>query len=143
MIEKMRIKYQRMRFLFLFGKKKSKHSHIYGPFSIIKPNEFIFGRNLSINDYVYINASGGITLGENVSLSAGSKLISTKLNSLVMSEHINAKIIVGDNVQVGAGAIILPGVTITNNVIIGAGCIVSKSITEPGIYVGIPAKKIK
>ena len=143
MIEKMLIKFQRIRFLFLFGKEKIKSSNIYGPFSIIKPDKFIFGRNLSINDYVYINASGSITLGDNVSLSAGSKLISTKLNSLSMSEHVNAAIIIGDNVQIGAGAIILPGVTITNNVIIGAGCVVSKNITQSGIYVGIPAKKIK
>lgn len=38
---------------------------------------------------------------------------------------------------------IMAGVTITDNVIIGAGSIVTKSITEDGVYVGIPAKRIK
>lgn len=49
---------------------------------------------------------------------------------------------VGNNVFIGARAIILPNVRICDNVFIAAGACVSRSITEPGIYGGVPAKKI-
>ena len=47
-----------------------------------------------------------------------------------------------DNVFVGAGAIILPKVKVCKGTIIGAGSLVTKSITEPGTYVGSPCLKI-
>lgn len=47
-----------------------------------------------------------------------------------------------DNVSIGSNATILP-VHIASNVVIGAGSVVTKSITEPGIYAGNPAKKIR
>ena len=49
---------------------------------------------------------------------------------------------VGNHVSIGTNATILP-VTITDHVVIGAGSVVTKSIMEPGIYAGNPAKKIK
>jgi len=50
--------------------------------------------------------------------------------------------ILGDNVFVGAGAKIKNNVWICSNVIIGMGAVVVKDITEPGTYVGCPARKI-
>ncbi len=44
---------------------------------------------------------------------------------------------------IGANASILPRINVCSDVIIGAGAVVTKDITEPGTYVGIPAKKIK
>ena len=49
---------------------------------------------------------------------------------------------VGNNVSIGSNATILP-VEICDHVIIGAGAVVTKNITESGVYVGNPAKKIK
>lgn len=49
---------------------------------------------------------------------------------------------IGNHVSIGSNATILP-VTICDNVVIGAGAVVTKNITEPGAYVGNPAKKIK
>lgn len=46
-----------------------------------------------------------------------------------------------DSVSIGSNATILP-VSICSNTVIGAGAVVVKNITEPGIYVGNPAKKI-
>lgn len=52
------------------------------------------------------------------------------------------KIDIKDNVFIGHGAIILPGVTIGPNVIVGAGSVVTKNIPEGVIAVGNPAKPI-
>ncbi len=47
---------------------------------------------------------------------------------------------IGNHVSIGSNATILP-VSICNNVVIGAGAVVTKNITEPGVYVGNPARK--
>lgn len=49
---------------------------------------------------------------------------------------------IGNKVSIGSNASILP-VNICDNVVIGAGSVVTKDITEPGVYAGNPAKKIK
>ena len=56
--------------------------------------------------------------------------------TLWMETHI------GNKVSIGSNATILP-VDICDNVVIGAGSVVTKNITEAGIYVGNPAKKIR
>lgn len=48
---------------------------------------------------------------------------------------------IGNNVSIGSNATIMP-VEICDHAVIGAGAVVVKSITEPGIYAGNPAKKI-
>jgi acetyltransferase-like isoleucine patch superfamily enzyme len=49
---------------------------------------------------------------------------------------------IGNHVSIGSNATILP-VSICDRVVIGAGAVVTKNISEPGIYAGNPAKKIK
>ena len=50
--------------------------------------------------------------------------------------------LIGNNVSIGSNATILP-VQICDGCVIGAGAVVTKNITEPGVYVGNPAKFIK
>ena len=49
---------------------------------------------------------------------------------------------VGKHVSIGSNATILP-VTICDHVVIGAGAVVTKDITEPGVYAGNPARKLR
>ncbi len=49
---------------------------------------------------------------------------------------------IGNNVSIGSNATILP-VTICENTVIGAGAVVTKDITQPGIYAGNPARKLR
>lgn len=50
---------------------------------------------------------------------------------------------IGDNVFIGAGATVKDGIEVCSHVTIGSGAVVIEDIVESGIYVGIPAKKIK
>jgi acetyltransferase-like isoleucine patch superfamily enzyme len=53
------------------------------------------------------------------------------------------KIVVGNNVFIGANVELLPGITIGDNVVIGAGSVVTKNIPDNVVVVGVPAKIIK
>lgn len=57
--------------------------------------------------------------------------------------NISGNCRIGDRVYVGTNAAIKQGITICDDVTIGMGAVVVKDITEPGVYAGVPAKKIK
>lgn len=65
------------------------------------------------------------------------------LNKIENKADKIAPIQVGNNVYIGTGAYIMPGVKIGNNCIIGAGAIVTKSIPDNSVAVGIPARVIE
>jgi len=125
-------------------KSCGRNLRVYGLVNMKNPQNIILGNNVSLNDNIYLNGMYGITVGNNVSLSANCILVSTglKKNKLIQgkSEHTGRKIIIGDNVQIGAGAIVLPGVIIGNNVIIGAGSVITKDVPDKSIAYGVPAK---
>lgn len=54
-----------------------------------------------------------------------------------------APVVIGDNVHVGMGAVIMPGVTIGSNVVIGARAVVTRDIPDNSIAVGVPARVIE
>lgn len=58
-------------------------------------------------------------------------------------EHIHKKIVIGNNVQIGAGSIILPGIKIGCNVLVGVGAVVTKNVEHNSIVVGNPAKILR
>ncbi|MFR3227086.1 MAG: DapH/DapD/GlmU-related protein, partial [Blautia massiliensis (ex Durand et al. 2017)] len=54
-----------------------------------------------------------------------------------------APVIVGNNVWIGGGAILLPGVTIGDNVVIGAGSVVTRDIPANSVACGSPCRVIR
>ena len=104
------------------------------------------GKNFSRMGGVIIDPSHcwHITIGDNVILAPRVHILahdaSTKL-FLGYTRVADTKI--GNNVFVGAGSIVLPGVTIGDNVVIGAGSIVSKDIPDDSVAVGNPAQVVK
>lgn len=131
-------------------KKKGRNNNVYGKITIINPKNLIVGDNCSFNHYSYINAFCPIELGNDVSVSAGAKIISTGIDYISWAngkkQHIiNGGINIGDHVWIGANAQILPGVKISGKyVVIAAGAVVNKNIYENRCIVGgCPAKIIK
>lgn len=93
-----------------------------------------------------------VTLGERVVISEGVTLLThdysltTGLISIdkcpPTDQAFLKPIVIGDNVFIGLGTVILPGVEIGKNVLIGSGCIVRGKIPADSIVVGNPAKVI-
>jgi acetyltransferase-like isoleucine patch superfamily enzyme len=109
------------------------------------------GEKVHINDSVFINAVGGVKVGNYVVLSHGTTILSTGLDTNKWINryqdediHICSPIEIGDNVWIGANVIICAGVSIAKNSIVAAGSVVTKSLIQEGcLYGGIPAKIIK
>jgi maltose O-acetyltransferase len=119
---------------------------IHGHCQIKHPLGITLGDNVGINDDAYLNGMGGIIIGNNVSISAKSIIISTGLDPMSLKtskNHITNKVMIGNNVQIGAGAIVLPGVTIGDNTLVGAGAIVTKDVIGNCIVAGNPARIIR
>ena len=59
-----------------------------------------------------------------------------------MMKHRDGKIVIEDDVNIGAGAVICPNVKIVSGVTIGAGAVVTKDILDKKVYTGVPAKQL-
>jgi acetyltransferase-like isoleucine patch superfamily enzyme len=83
---------------------------------------------------IYINAYGGLKLGNNVAIGANTTITTTNHHPLDQRKTASKKgIVIGDNVWIGANCSILAGVTIGNNVVIGAGVVVRENIPDNSI----------
>ena len=85
-----------------------------------------------------------ITIGDNVTLAPNVHVLAHDASTKVFLDHTRvANTKIGNNVFVGAGSIILPGVAIGNNVVVGAGSVVTKDIPDGSIAIGNPARVVK
>ena len=103
------------------------------------------GKNVFINfDCVFLDL-GGITIEDNVLIAPRVNLISE--GHVVSPENrqslVPGHIFIKKNAWIGAGATILPGVTVGENAVVAAGAVVSKDVHANTIVGGVPAKIIK
>ena len=110
-----------------------------------------FGQHITLGENVFINHGcsfldlGGITIEDDV-------LIGPKVNIITENHPIDpanrksldlAKVVIKQNAWIGAGATLLPGVTIGKNSIVAAGAVVTKDVPDNTIVGGIPAQIIR
>ena len=113
-----------------------------GPFVEIQKGVKI-GDNCKIQSHTFICEL--VEIGDNCFISHGAMFINDLFQTGAPAsgdKNLWKSTKIGNNVSIGTNATILP-VNITDNVVIGAGAVVTKNITEPGIYAGNPAKKIR
>lgn len=105
-----------------------------------------------IDHDVYIDAEGGLFIGNNVVASTRAIILTHDYSFTTGLEAIGARpdtdievrlpVKIGNNVFIGAGAIILPGTTVEDNVIIGAGALVRGLIKSNSVIVGNPGQHL-
>jgi len=84
-----------------------------------------------------------IEIGDDVTLAPRVHILAHDASTQQYLNYVRlGKVKIGSRVFVGAGSIILPGVTIGNDVIIGAGSVVSRDIPDGNVAVGNPAKAV-
>jgi acetyltransferase-like isoleucine patch superfamily enzyme len=108
------------------------------------------GDRTDIGCNVVISSITGISIGHSVLIAGncyigGGRYIADRIDVPLMDQGLFSKgpVSIGDDVWLGAGAIVLDGVTIGKGCIVGAGSVVTKDLPEYSIAVGVPAKVIK
>lgn len=109
-----------------------------GPFVEIQSDVKI-GKRTRIQSHSFICSK--VEVGEDCFVGHGVMFVNDKFIDRKLSKNfLPTKI--GNKVYIGSNATILP-VVICDDVVIGAGAVVCKDITEPGTYIGNPARKLK
>ncbi|NQX27704.1 sugar O-acetyltransferase [Microbacteriaceae bacterium VKM Ac-2854] len=112
----------------------------YGSFITIGPRTFI-NYGLTALDVAPIVIGADCQIGPNVQLLTPTHPVEPepRRDKLEAAKPIT----IGDNVWLGGGAIVLPGVTIGENSVIGAGAVVTKDVPANSVAVGNPARVVK
>lgn len=144
----------------LFGSIDGSPYLVQIPFHCTYGSNIHIGKNFFSNNNCVMMDNAEIRIGDNVML-APNVTITTVNHPLVADErriistkdsfHPNKKgnwetiapVTIGDDVWIGSGCIILPGVTIGDNTVIGAGSVVTKDIPANVLAYGVPCRVIR
>lgn len=97
--------------------------------------------NLTVVDDTHIYVGDHTMFGPNVTLATGGHPISPELRE--KGYQYNMPIHIGKNCWIGAGAVVLPGITIGDHVVVGAGSVVTKDLPSNVVAVGNPCKVLR
>lgn len=97
--------------------------------------------NLTLVDDGHIYIGNNVMFAPNVTIATATHPIQPKLREQGIQYNVDVHI--GNNVWIGAGATVLPGVTIGDNSVIGAGSLVTKDIPSGVVAVGNPCRVIR
>lgn len=120
----------------------------------IEPPLYVnWGRRITLGDHVYANTGltviddtfvtigSHVMLGPRVTISAASHPVDPELRR--QAYQYDLPVTIEENVWVGAGATILPGVTIGKNSVIGAGSVVDRDIPPDVVAAGVPCRVLR
>jgi acetyltransferase-like isoleucine patch superfamily enzyme len=121
------------------------------PFSVIQTQSgrISFGRNCAVSSFDNIAAGAKdiiigdhVRIGPNVTILGGSRAFHRRDLLVVEQGSTDKGLNIGNDVLIGAGAVILPGCDIGDGAVIGAGSVVSQQVPAYKVVAGVPAKVI-
>lgn len=136
---------------------KGRNLWITAPFFVDYGNNIFFGNNCEVNMNCTFLDDNIIRIGNNALIAPNVQIYTAYHptnavdrfgepkddGSFEFCKTQTAPVTIGDNVWIGGGAIIMPGVTIGDNVVIGAGSIVTKDIPSNTIAYGNPCRVMR
>lgn len=119
------------------------NSRVMPPVTVVRGNSVKIGKNVVVMNNALFMAAGGITIEDDVLVAANAQLISNNHDlhdhAILTCKPVRLK----RNCWIGAGATILPGVTVGENAVVGAGAVVTKDVEDNTVVGGNPARLIK
>ncbi|MDH5433341.1 MAG: sugar O-acetyltransferase [Gammaproteobacteria bacterium] len=107
-------------------------------------DKITIGHNVFFNINATLLDGGKIAIGDDCLIGPNVQILTinhaTNPTERLKKENFADDVLIGNNVWIGAGAIILPGVTIADGCVIAAGSVVTKSTEANSLYAGNPAK---
>lgn len=116
---------------------------------IVHSDRLSVGTNFGVNSHCYINGVGGIEIGNfvligsNVTISSGMHPIDGRDKPVFARQSVPKRIVIENDVWIGAGAVIMPGIRLAKGTVVGANSVVTKDTEEYSVVVGAPARKIR
>jgi acetyltransferase-like isoleucine patch superfamily enzyme len=113
------------------------------------------GKNVEVNDYVHIAAINSVKIGDNVLIASKVFITDHNHGSYTGEEQVHPdqppgqrtlyskEVLIENNVWLGEGTVVMPGVKIGKGSIVASNSVVTKSIAPYTIVAGSPAKAIK
>jgi acetyltransferase-like isoleucine patch superfamily enzyme len=107
------------------------------------------GSRVSIHQCCYIEARGGVVIGDDVSIAHQSSIVSTQHTWEDLTKSIRdnpvtlEKITIENDVWIGCGCRILAGVEICSRSVVAAGSVVTRSVPCPQVVAGVPARMVR
>ncbi len=127
----------------LFGSNLGEGSYVAAPISGACVSSMKIGRGVFINAGMLAMARGGITIEDGAQIAANVQLISNNHDPYDLSVLTCKPVLIREAAWIGAGATILPGVSIGKHAIVGAASVVTRDVPDYAVAVGNPAKVIK
>lgn len=136
---------------------KGKNLWITAPFFVDYGNNIYFGNNCEVNMNCTFLDDNIIRIGDNALIAPNVQIYTAfhptnaierfgepkEDGSFEFCKTQTAPVTIGNNVWLGGGAIIMPGVTIGDNVVIGAGSVVTRDIPDNFIAYGNPCRVMR
>lgn len=125
-----------------------------GQGSIVEPPFFcVYGQNIHLGDHVYLNVQctvldcNEVHIGHHVMVGPSVQIYTAahdlRAQARIQGWEVARPIVIEDNVWIGGGAILLPGVRIGRNAVVGAGAVVTRSVPANTVVVGNPARVLR
>lgn len=104
-------------------------------------NHFYANFNLTVVDDATVTIGDNVMIAPNVTLATAGHPIDPDIR--ITGQQFSLPIVIEDNVWLGTGVIVNPGVTIGRNSVIGAGSVVTKSIPPDVVAAGVPCRVLR
>lgn len=104
------------------------------------------GTSMAVNCSLHASSKGTIMIGERCAIAAFTKIVTPTHDAEVLpitAVGINKSVVIGDDVWIGTGAIILPGVKVGSRSIVAAGAVVAEDVPSDVLVGGVPARVIR
>ena len=112
-----------------------------------------YGKNTYIGDHVFLNYmctildNNEVRIGDHVMIGPSVQIYTAahdlQAKTRIQGWEVAKPIVIEENVWIGGGAILLPGVTIGRNAVVGAGSVVSRNVPANTVVAGNPARVIR
>lgn len=112
-------------------------------------NSMIIGDGTWIGQQCFFHAAGGLEIGRNVGIGPGVRIITSVHTEagrdvpVLRSPLEFAPVVIEDDVDLGVGSVVLPGVRVGRGAIVGAGAVVREDVPPYAVVAGVPARILR